>query len=89
MGKGAGRGFNLNYPLPPGVDDRRYLQVLEQALEEVRSFCPAWLVVSAGVDTCGLDPLGDFRLSVDGFLEMGKGHGRPRPADPARPGGRL
>ncbi len=72
VGKGDGRGFNLNYPLPAGVDDRRYLQVLDQALEEIGSFRPGWLVVSAGVDTCGLDPLGDFRLSVDGFRQVGR-----------------
>ena len=71
-GRGAGRGFNLNFPLPPGVEDRRYLQVLGQGLEEIRSFSPAFLVVSAGVDTCRQDPLGDFSLSPDGFLGIGR-----------------
>ncbi len=70
-GEGAGRGFNLNLTLPPGVDDRRYLQVLEQGLNEISSFSPAFLVISAGVDTCSQDPLGDLGLSLDGFRRIG------------------
>ena len=70
-GEGAGRGFNLNFPLPPGVDDRGYLQILGRGLEEVHSFSPAFLVVSAGVDICSRDPLGDLGLSLDGFRRIG------------------
>ena len=49
QGAGAGQGYNRNFPLPAGVDDAPYLQVLDQALELIRAFAPGFLVVSAGL----------------------------------------
>ena len=72
QGTGAGRGFNHNFPLPAGVDDDHYLQVLDQVLELIRQFTPGFLVVSAGVDTSGSDPLGDFDLSLEAFARIGE-----------------
>ena len=72
QGAGPGLGCNRNLPLPAGIDDDRYLQVLDQALETIARFAPAFLVVSAGFDTCAGDPLGDFAISLDGFGRIGE-----------------
>jgi len=71
-GTGAGLGYNHNLPLPAGVDDEGYLQVLDEALVAIREFAPAHLVVSLGVDTLGGDYWGDFELSPEGFGGIGQ-----------------
>ena len=71
-GEGAGHGFNHNFPLPPGIDDDRYLQVLDKVLHLIREFAPAYLVISAGVDTFRDDFWGDFDLSLEGFGRIGE-----------------
>ncbi|MFO7654679.1 MAG: acetylpolyamine amidohydrolase [Candidatus Krumholzibacteriia bacterium] len=71
-GEGAGRGFNLNLPLPETIDAIRYREALEQALRRVRSFKPAVLVVSLGLDTAKGDPTGTWFLAADDFFENGR-----------------
>jgi acetoin utilization deacetylase AcuC-like enzyme len=71
-GESAGEGCNHNFPLPPGVDDCAYLEVLDQALDLIASFSPRYLVVSAGLDIYGEDPLGDFAISPEGFSRIGE-----------------
>ena len=71
LGTGPGRGFNLNFPLPPGTEEKAYLAVLAQALEEIRAFQPDFLVVSLGVDTVQEDPVGGLRLPMESFPGMG------------------
>jgi len=70
-GAGAGEGYNLNIPLPAGVDDSAYAAVLAQALDTIAAYSPRFLVVSAGLDTFGGDPLGDFALTTPGFAGIG------------------
>lgn len=71
-GQGEGRGFSRNFPLEAGVDEARYLEVLDRALDAVHAFGPAFFVVSLGVDTCQGDPLGDFELSLETFTHIGE-----------------
>ena len=71
-GAGAGAGFTLNLPLEAGVDDARYLAVLDQALAAVRAFAPRYLVLSAGFDTFGGDPIGDFALTSAAYPAIGQ-----------------
>lgn len=70
-GAHAGEGYNLNLPLPAGVDDAAYLAALETALEAISGYGSRYLVVSTGLDTFGGDPLGDFSLSTAGFAAIG------------------
>jgi acetoin utilization deacetylase AcuC-like enzyme len=70
-GAHAGEGYNLNLPLEAGVDDARFLTVLEQALNAIAAYAPRYLVVSAGFDTFIDDPLGDFALSTAGYAAIG------------------
>jgi acetoin utilization deacetylase AcuC-like enzyme len=69
-GAGPGSGYHRNLPLERGTDDVRYLVVLEEALNLVRSFAPSYLVVSAGMDIYADDPLGTIRVTTDGIREI-------------------
>ena len=71
-GAGAGAGFNLNLPLEAGVTNARYLAILDQALAAIADFAPRFLVLSAGFDTFGGDPIGDFALTADAYPLIGE-----------------
>lgn len=71
-GEGAGKGFHRNFPLPKDTDDDKYLAALDEALNLIRAFAPEFLVLSFGADTFDGDPLGLFRLSRNGFDEIGR-----------------
>jgi acetoin utilization deacetylase AcuC-like enzyme/GNAT superfamily N-acetyltransferase len=75
-GEGEGKGFNRNYPLRRGVDDERYLRVLDEALRHVRRFDPEFLVVSLGFDIMKGDPTGSFSITVRGMRSIGTALGR-------------
>ena len=70
-GAGAGEGFNHNFPLPEGVGDDAYLDVLAEALALVRQFAPTALVLSVGLDIAKGDPTGAWTISPDGFERIG------------------
>jgi acetoin utilization deacetylase AcuC-like enzyme len=71
-GAGMGHGFHRNFPLPAGTDDAHYLSALDEALNMIKKFEPKYLVLSAGMDTFGGDPLGKFKVTHNGFQEFGK-----------------
>lgn len=71
-GEGEGRGFNLNRPLPEGLDGARYGAELEKALEAVARFRPEFLVLAFGLDTAKGDPTGSFKLVTRDFRANGK-----------------
>jgi len=71
-GAGDGLGFHKNFPLPKGTGDDGYLSALDKALDMIKNFAPNHLVVSAGMDTFGGDPLGTFKVTREGFSEIGK-----------------
>jgi acetoin utilization deacetylase AcuC-like enzyme len=71
-GTGKGLGYHHNFPLPKETDDTAYLKTLDNALELIRQFGPAYLVVSAGMDIYADDPLGTIKVSTDGIGEIGK-----------------
>ncbi len=72
IGVEKGKGYNINYPLQKGTNDRQYDTVLQQALFAIQKFNPQHLVISYGADTHIADPIGGFRLSTDYFTQMGK-----------------
>jgi acetoin utilization deacetylase AcuC-like enzyme len=70
-GAGPGLGFNHNWTLPQGTGDEDYLVTLTQALDVVRRYSPAALVVSVGFDTAAGDPVGGFALTTAGLAAIG------------------
>ena len=71
-GMGAGTGFNMNLPLPPGTGFSGWSQALGSALERIRRFAPDALVVSLGVDTFEQDPISFFKLKSEDFSVYGR-----------------
>jgi acetoin utilization deacetylase AcuC-like enzyme len=71
-GTGAGLGCTRNFPLPAGINDADYVQVLDSALETVVRFRPGVTIVSLGIDTYEHDPLGDFELTTPVYAECAR-----------------
>jgi acetoin utilization deacetylase AcuC-like enzyme len=72
-GRGAGLGFTLNLPLDPGArDDEIERKYSEQVLPAVRAFKPSLLMISAGFDAHEKDPLGQVRMTTEGFGRLTK-----------------
>ncbi len=70
-GEGAGKGYNLNIPLPPGSGDGCYLAAFEQAvLPALYRFKPELIIVPSGFDASGVDPLGRMMVSSEGYRAM-------------------
>lgn len=70
-GRGAGEGYNVNYPLPPGTGWAQYTEALDAAAGRIAAHAPDALVVSLGVDTFKDDPISHFRLESADYLKMG------------------
>ena len=70
-GKGAGEGYNVNYPLAWGTRWDTYKAALADGIKKIEAFKPDVLVVSLGVDTFERDPISHFKLKSPDYLEMG------------------
>lgn len=72
-GRGAGEGFTLNIPLQAGAKDEEIEQkYATQVIPAVRAFKPDLLMISAGFDAHEMDPLGQLRMTTDGFSRLTK-----------------
>lgn len=69
-GRGAGQGFNKNYPLPTRSSADDYLRTIRDAVREIKDFGPGYLVISLGFDTFHLDPLGSFKLETGDYRRI-------------------
>jgi acetoin utilization deacetylase AcuC-like enzyme len=70
-GPGEGNETTVNVPLPAGSGDAEYVEAMARVAEPaVASFEPDLLLVSAGYDAAAGDPLGEMRLTEDGFREL-------------------
>jgi acetoin utilization deacetylase AcuC-like enzyme/GNAT superfamily N-acetyltransferase len=74
-GKGAGKGFNVNYPLPEIIKNEKYHKTLAETLKRIRRFRPAFIVVPLGLDTAREDPTGTWTLEADDFEAVGEAIG--------------
>jgi acetoin utilization deacetylase AcuC-like enzyme len=72
IGKGNGRGYNLNIPLAEHINGEQYREALKKALKRIRQFAPVFLVISLGLDLAKNDPTGSWSLRAKDFLEVGK-----------------
>ena len=63
----------VNVPLQAGCGDDEYLDVFTRIVEPaVERFEPELVLVSAGFDAHVSDPLGDMRVSEEGFRELAR-----------------
>ena len=70
-GEGPGAGFTHNCPLPAGTSGRQLLAAWREELVPLaEAFSPEFVLISAGFDSRGGDPLGDFRLEDGDFAAL-------------------
>jgi acetoin utilization deacetylase AcuC-like enzyme len=71
VGSGDGRGFTVNLPVPPGSDDAVFCGLVDRvAVPLAREFAPQLVLVSAGYDAHAEDPLGECRVTEEGYAAM-------------------
>lgn len=70
-GRGNGKGFNINVPLPGGQGDQDFAAIFKEILRPIASqFNPQLILVSAGYDIYSQDPLGAMDVTPDGFAAL-------------------
>jgi acetoin utilization deacetylase AcuC-like enzyme len=73
VGRGEGRGFTVNLPLPAGCGDAEYLDAFQRVIEPIiDQYAPELILVSAGFDPHAEDPLGGMRVTEEGFAAMAR-----------------
>ena len=71
IGEGIGKGYNINYPLPPNTKFEIWNNALEQSFSEIKKYNPEILIISLGVDTFKNDPISFFKLNTNDFIKIG------------------
>jgi acetoin utilization deacetylase AcuC-like enzyme len=71
IGSGAGVGYTVNLPVPPGSGDGCYTSLVEHVVVPLaRAFEPQLVLVSAGFDAHADDPLADCAVTEGGYTAM-------------------
>jgi acetoin utilization deacetylase AcuC-like enzyme len=71
LGSGAGLGYTVNLPVPPGSGAAQWLSLLEHVVVPLgREFGPDLILVSAGFDAHRADPLAGCELEASSFAQM-------------------
>jgi acetoin utilization deacetylase AcuC-like enzyme len=71
VGSGRGEGYTVNLPVPPGSGDETWVSLVEHVVRPLaRAYEPQLVLVSAGYDAHGKDPLASCRVSDAGFAAM-------------------
>ena len=72
-GFGSGKGFTLNFPLPPGTTDDRYLEFFQnKIIPQFEDYKPDFILLSAGFDGHTRDPLAMLDLTENCYHEITK-----------------
>ncbi len=71
-----GTGFKsrencYNWPVPPGISPEIQMAKLRESLDVLIDFCPQLIVVSAGFDAYGPDPITHLNLRPEDFAQLG------------------
>ncbi|MGH1453474.1 MAG: class II histone deacetylase [Paracoccaceae bacterium] len=70
-GKGAGLGYNMNVPLPPGAGHRAYIEAMERiVIPALDRFRPDVIIVACGYDASAFDPLARMLATAETFAGM-------------------
>jgi acetoin utilization deacetylase AcuC-like enzyme len=70
-GTGAGEGFTVNLPVPPGAGTEEFLALVQHVVVPIaRDFRPGLLAISAGYDAHRRDPLAECSVDTEGFADM-------------------
>ena len=70
-GSGAGEGFTVNLPVPGGSGDAEFRSLVDHVVVPLtREYAPGLVLVSAGFDAHGDDPLAGCAVTDEGFAAM-------------------
>jgi len=71
IGDGAGRGYNINVPLPAGSGHGAYIDAFEQVvLPALHRFRPEVIMIASGLDANAQDPLARMMCHSGTYREM-------------------
>ncbi len=71
VGSGAGEGYTLNLPVPPGAGPDEFLALVQHVVLPVaREYRPGLVAISAGYDAHRADPLAQCRLDEEAYADM-------------------
>ena len=71
VGAGRGTGFTLNIPMAVGEGDKEYIEAIRRrVLPVLDDFKPQFILISAGFDAHGSDPLSGTLLTSPAYGEM-------------------
>jgi acetoin utilization deacetylase AcuC-like enzyme len=72
FGSGAGEGFTVNLPVPPGSGPDEFLSLVQHVVAPIaREWRPGLLCISAGYDAHRDDPLANCEVDDAGYRDMG------------------
>ena len=70
-GVGAGEGYNMNIPLPPGGGHDLYVEAMERlVMPALAEFKPDVIIVACGYDAALIDPLSRMLASAETFRAL-------------------
>ncbi len=70
-GTGAGEGYNINIPLPPGAGHDSYLEAMDKiVVPSLAAYKPDVIIVACGFDASGVDPLSRMLCSAQTYRIM-------------------
>jgi acetoin utilization deacetylase AcuC-like enzyme len=72
IGRGEGRGYTMNAPLPPGSGDDIFMDAFRTLLPAALQFEPDVVAISAGFDAHQYDLLLDLRITSNSFFKIGQ-----------------
>jgi acetoin utilization protein AcuC len=71
IGTGPGRGYAVNVPLPPGMDDELFVEGFVTVVPPlVEAYKPEFIFTQLGVDSFHGDPLAHGQLTSAGFTQV-------------------
>jgi acetoin utilization deacetylase AcuC-like enzyme len=70
-GKGKGKGFTMNVPLPPDSGDDIFMNAVHTCMQVLEQFQPDAIAVSAGFDAHLYDLLLQLRVTEGSFYKIG------------------
>ncbi|MFT7460420.1 MAG: acetoin utilization deacetylase AcuC-like enzyme [Planctomycetota bacterium] len=72
-GEGAGEGFNINIPLPPGSGVGAYEAAFDRVvIPALQAYKPDLIIVPSGFDAGAWDPLGRQMMTGNGYRNLTK-----------------
>jgi acetoin utilization deacetylase AcuC-like enzyme len=71
VGVGAGEGYTVNLPVPPGSGSETFLSLVQHVVVPIaREFRPGLIAISAGYDAHRDDPLAECAVDTQGYADM-------------------